>query len=53
MAETLSDLLGGACGMLLACDIVSVVGAKGGTNSRQFLVSSVKFIKMDVAVLDP
>ena len=32
MAETISDLLGGECGMLLAGEIVSVVGAKGGTS---------------------
>ena len=32
MAETISDLLGRVCGMLLACEIVSVVGAKGGTS---------------------
>ena len=31
MAETISDLLGGVCGMHLADEIVSVVGAKGGT----------------------
>ena len=28
MAETISDLLGGVCSMLLAGEIVSVVGAK-------------------------
>ena len=32
MAETISDLLGGVCGMLLAGEIVSMVGAKGGTS---------------------
>ena len=32
MAETISDLLGGVLGMLLAGEIISVVGAKGGTS---------------------
>ena len=32
MAETFFDLLGGAYDMLLASEIVSVVGAKGGTS---------------------
>ena len=32
MAETITDLLGGVCGMLLAGEIVSVVGVKGGTS---------------------
>ena len=32
MAQTISDLLAGVCGMLLAGEIVSVVGAKGGTS---------------------
>ena len=30
MAETIYELLGAVCGMLLAGEIVSVVGAKGG-----------------------
>ena len=32
MAETISDLLEGICSMLLAGEIVYVVGAKGGTS---------------------
>ena len=32
MAETISDLAGGVCGMLQAVEIGSVVGAKGGTS---------------------
>ena len=32
MAETISELLGGVCGMLLAGEIVYVISAKGGTS---------------------
>ena len=32
IAETISDLLGRVCGMLLAVKIVPVVGAKAGTS---------------------
>ena len=36
MAATISDLLEGVCGMLLAGEIASVVGAKGGNYSPQY-----------------
>ena len=32
MADTTSDLLGGVCDMLVAVEIVAVVGAKRGTS---------------------
>ena len=32
MAETISDLLDGVCGILLAGEIVSVIGPKAGTS---------------------
>ena len=32
MADTIYDLLVGVCRMLLAGEVVSVVGAKGGTS---------------------
>ena len=32
MPETISDVLGGVCALLLAGEIVAVVGAKGGTS---------------------
>ena len=34
MAETIADLLGGVCGMLLASEIVSIVGSKGELRLR-------------------